>query len=113
MIDHPEFDNPNLRILARKIKNIDTSKVLMVRFWPIVDKEKLNEFGQNTYLFSVVLEKDINDTNNYLQKIIHLYVPKIHWDSLDDSGHNVVVDEFTKNIKYYYDNTTAYNSTQT
>lgn len=60
MIDHPQFDNPRLRELARKLKDIPG--IIQIRFYPLSNPELIEEFGEDTYYFALIALKHPDDT---------------------------------------------------
>ena len=54
MIDHPQFENPRLRELARKLKDIPGVK--QIRFWPNIRPDLIEEYGEDSYYFNLVIE---------------------------------------------------------
>lgn len=119
MIDYPELsgtEGENIKELARKLKQID--KVLLVRYHPVINPKKLEEYGEGTFVFTLFIEKQPGDPYDFEYRAVHQYVPKAGWnnpsiqirernDQLPMTGHDTIVSRFTNTVKYYLDNPTS------
>jgi hypothetical protein len=116
MIDHPDFDNPNIRMLAKRIKGID--KVLLVTFHATFLPSSIEEFGEDTFKFSVMVEKQPGDPNIFPAREFSRLVTKNLWNNPEHTnqqgengavvtGHDSVFNWFNNTINYYLQNPSA------
>jgi len=116
MIDHPDFDNPNIRLLAKRLKAID--KVLLVTFFAVYSPKTVEEYGADTFRFTTVVEKQPGDPNNFPAREFSRLITKNLWNNPDHTnqegknggiitGHDWVFDRFNTTINYYLKNPSA------
>jgi hypothetical protein len=116
MIDHPDFFNENLHLLAKKLKALDS--VVLVKFHAVVTQKAIEMYGADTFKFSVVVEKHALDDRYDSHREFFQFVPKDLWNNPDvevrekntelpSTGHTTVVNRFTNTIKLYLENPTT------
>lgn len=99
MIDHDQFDNPNLRALVLKLQAIP--EVLQVRFWPILERDLVETYGADSYHFKVCIQKHENDPDVNPRHFILLSQFVMFATYNEPYYHTATVDRFAAMIKYY------------
>jgi hypothetical protein len=116
MIDQPDPYNPNALKLVAELKKLD--KVLDVRVGQILSPSMKEKYGNDALLYTIITEKNPDDSANYDYKTLNRYVKKVLWDNPkpDESieyspflldGHAMVIEYTKQTIKYYNENPTV------
>ena len=101
MIDHAQFENPNLRALARKLKDIP--EVLQIRFSPLVSPTLVEQYAPDTFMFNLVIARHPDDVD-HTKEIVNL-LQYVTYDTYNEPYyHTACVERFAAMIKHYNEN---------